>query len=44
MLYDLDPSDPEYISVAEQMQSTIREHKDAAGGVFNSYTIVKVSS
>lgn len=30
---------------APQMQSTIREHRDGghAGGVFNRYTIVKVS-
>ena len=26
-----------------QMQSTIREHKDNAGGYYNSYNILKVS-
>ena len=41
-LYDLDLTDAEYVSVADQMQSTIREHKDSAGGVFNKYNIVKV--
>lgn len=41
-LYDLDTTDPEYISVFDQMQSTVREHKDAAGGVFDRYKIIKV--
>jgi hypothetical protein len=26
-----------------QMQSSIREHKDNAGGVFNRYNVIKVS-
>lgn len=42
MLYDLDLDNPEYISVSEQMQGTVREHKDSAGGVFCRYNIVKV--
>lgn len=41
-LYDLEVTDAEYMSVSEQMQSTIREHKDACGGVFTHYNIVKV--
>ncbi|XP_067936599.1 poly [ADP-ribose] polymerase tankyrase-1-like isoform X2 [Watersipora subatra] len=41
-LYELDVVDPEYASVAEQMQSTVREHKDSAGGVFNKYNIIKI--
>ncbi|XP_078310376.1 poly [ADP-ribose] polymerase tankyrase-1-like [Crassostrea virginica] len=42
VLVDLGPEDPEYISVDEQMQSTLREHKDNVGGVFNKYTIAKI--
>ena len=41
-LYDLRVDDPDYTRVAEQMQSTIREHRDCAGGVFNRYNIIKV--
>ncbi|CAH1784886.1 unnamed protein product [Owenia fusiformis] len=42
MLIDLSPDDPEYISVEEQIQSTIREHKDNCGGVFSRYNIIKI--
>lgn len=42
MLFDLDLDDLEYINVSEQMQGTVREHKDSAGGVFSRYNIVKV--
>lgn len=42
VLLDLTPEDSEYQSVEEQMQSTIREHKDRAGGLFQTYKILKV--
>ncbi|XP_050397840.1 poly [ADP-ribose] polymerase tankyrase-1 [Patella vulgata] len=42
ILIDLSPDDPEYISVEEQMQNTIRDHKDNAGGVFSRYNIHKI--
>jgi len=42
MLIDLCPDDPEYVSVEDQMQSSIREHKDNCGGMFTRYGIVKV--
>ncbi|XP_016145488.1 tankyrase-2-like [Sinocyclocheilus grahami] len=43
ILIDLSPDDKEFQSVEEEMQSTIREHRDGghAGGVFNRYNIVK---
>uniref|UniRef100_A0A8C2L1J7 Poly [ADP-ribose] polymerase n=1 Tax=Cyprinus carpio TaxID=7962 RepID=A0A8C2L1J7_CYPCA len=44
ILIDLSPDDKEFQSVEEEMQSTIREHRDGghAGGVFNRYSIVKI--
>uniref|UniRef100_A0A8C1GGF7 Poly [ADP-ribose] polymerase n=1 Tax=Cyprinus carpio TaxID=7962 RepID=A0A8C1GGF7_CYPCA len=44
ILIDLSPDDKEFQSVEEEMQSTIREHRDGghAGGVFNRYNIVKI--
>ncbi|XP_073684338.1 poly [ADP-ribose] polymerase tankyrase-2 isoform X2 [Garra rufa] len=44
ILIDLSPDDKEFKSVDEEMQSTIREHRDGghAGGVFNRYNIVKI--
>ncbi|KAH9524840.1 Poly [ADP-ribose] polymerase tankyrase-2 [Bulinus truncatus] len=42
VLIDLSPDDPEFISVADQMISTLRDHKDNVGGVFNSYNIIKI--
>lgn len=42
ILIDLLPDDPEYIMVEEQMQSTVREHKDNAGGIFDKYNIIKI--
>ena len=42
ILIDLNLDDPEYISVVEQMRSTMRDHKDNAGGVFDDYNIIKV--
>uniref|UniRef100_A0AAX7TBA8 Poly [ADP-ribose] polymerase n=1 Tax=Astatotilapia calliptera TaxID=8154 RepID=A0AAX7TBA8_ASTCA len=44
ILIDLAPEDKEYQSVEEEMQSTIREHRDGgnAGGVFSRYNIIKI--
>uniref|UniRef100_A0A8C9WJA1 Poly [ADP-ribose] polymerase n=1 Tax=Scleropages formosus TaxID=113540 RepID=A0A8C9WJA1_SCLFO len=44
ILIDLATDDKEFQSVEEEMQSTIREHRDGghAGGVFNRYNIVKI--
>ncbi|XP_062873525.1 tankyrase, TRF1-interacting ankyrin-related ADP-ribose polymerase b isoform X2 [Trichomycterus rosablanca] len=44
VLIDLPPDDKEFQSVEEEMQSTIREHRDGgnAGGVFNRYNIIKI--
>lgn len=45
ILLDLAPEDKEYQSVEEEMQSTIREHRDGgnAGGIFNRYNVIRVS-
>ncbi|XP_029384201.1 poly [ADP-ribose] polymerase tankyrase-2-like [Echeneis naucrates] len=44
ILIDLAADDKEFQSVEEEMQSTIREHRDGghAGGVFNRYQLVKI--
>ncbi|XP_064175642.1 poly [ADP-ribose] polymerase tankyrase-2 isoform X2 [Anguilla rostrata] len=44
ILIDLATDDKEFQSVEEEMQSTIREHRDGghAGGVFNRYNILKI--
>uniref|UniRef100_A0ABM0N060 Poly [ADP-ribose] polymerase n=1 Tax=Saccoglossus kowalevskii TaxID=10224 RepID=A0ABM0N060_SACKO len=44
ILVDLTPDDKEYQQVAEEMQGSIREHKDNghAGGIFNRYHIIKI--
>ncbi|KAG8435238.1 hypothetical protein GDO86_013259 [Hymenochirus boettgeri] len=44
ILIDLDADDKEFLSVDEEMQSTVREHRDGghAGGVFNKYNIIKI--
>lgn len=44
VLIDLNPCDQEFKVVADEMQGTIREHKDggAAGGVFDHYNILKI--
>uniref|UniRef100_A0A3Q2XB04 Poly [ADP-ribose] polymerase n=1 Tax=Hippocampus comes TaxID=109280 RepID=A0A3Q2XB04_HIPCM len=44
ILIDLASDDKEYQSVEEEMQSTIREHRDGgnAGGVFSRYNIIKI--
>uniref|UniRef100_A0A8C0J0F7 Poly [ADP-ribose] polymerase n=1 Tax=Chelonoidis abingdonii TaxID=106734 RepID=A0A8C0J0F7_CHEAB len=43
ILLDLAPDDKEYQSVEEEMQSTIREHRDGgnAGGIFNRYNVIR---
>uniref|UniRef100_A0A4W4E0Z7 Poly [ADP-ribose] polymerase n=1 Tax=Electrophorus electricus TaxID=8005 RepID=A0A4W4E0Z7_ELEEL len=44
VLIDLPPDDKEFQSVEEEMQSTIREHRDGgnAGGVFSRYNVLKI--
>jgi len=42
MVIELDPMDREFQMVEDEMQSTIREHRDNAGGLFSRYHIVKV--
>ncbi|XP_078496584.1 poly [ADP-ribose] polymerase tankyrase-2-like [Lissotriton helveticus] len=44
ILIDLSLHDKEFLSVEEEMQSTVREHRDGghAGGVFNKYNILKI--
>ncbi|XP_046888097.1 poly [ADP-ribose] polymerase tankyrase-2-like isoform X2 [Hypomesus transpacificus] len=44
ILIDLTTDDKEFQSVEEEMQSTVREHRDGghAGGVFSRYNIVKI--
>uniref|UniRef100_A0A4W5QW19 Poly [ADP-ribose] polymerase n=1 Tax=Hucho hucho TaxID=62062 RepID=A0A4W5QW19_9TELE len=44
ILIDLASDDKEFQLVEEELQSTIREHRDGglAGGVFNRYNIVKI--
>ncbi|KAF3827760.1 hypothetical protein GH733_000995 [Mirounga leonina] len=46
VLIDLSPDDKEFQSVEEEMQSTVREHRDGghAGGIFNRYNILKFSA
>jgi len=44
VLVDISSDDTEWTSVEEEMQSTIREHRDQghAGGIFTSYRIYKI--
>ena len=44
LLSDLSEESPEYQSVYDEMQQTIREQKDggAAGGIFKTYKVLKV--
>ncbi|XP_046850055.1 poly [ADP-ribose] polymerase tankyrase-1-like isoform X2 [Xenia sp. Carnegie-2017] len=44
ILQKLSRTDKDFISVSEEMQSTIREHRDhgQAGGIFSSYNIIKI--
>lgn len=45
LLVDLLPDDKEYLAVDEEMQATIREHRDngQSGGFFSRYNIIRVS-
>jgi len=45
MLIELGREDREFLAVEEEMQATIRNHKDNghAGGIFSRYNIIKVS-
>lgn len=45
LLVDLLADDKEYLAVEEEMQGTVREHRDngLSGGVFTRYNIVRVS-
>ena len=45
LLVDLLPDDKEYLAVEEEMQATIREHRDNghSGGYFNRYSIIRVN-
>ncbi|KAG8593825.1 hypothetical protein GDO81_000961 [Engystomops pustulosus] len=44
VLLDLASDDKEYQSVEEEMQNSIREHRDGgnAGGVFNRYNVIRI--
>ncbi|XP_075222552.1 tankyrase isoform X2 [Lycorma delicatula] len=44
LLVDLLADDKEFMSVEEEMQSTVREHRDngISGGVFNRYNIIRI--
>ena len=44
ILVDLNPNDKEYKVIEDEMQLSIREHKDGghAGGIFNKYNIIKL--
>lgn len=46
LLIDLLSDDKEYLAVEEEMQRTVREHRDSgqSGGVFSKYNIIRVSS
>lgn len=44
-MVDLLSDDKEFIAVEEEMQSTVREHRDNghAGGIFSRYNVIRVS-
>ena len=44
VLVDINREDPEFAAVEEELQSTIREHRDQghAGGLFSKYSILKI--
>lgn len=44
LLVDLLTDDKEFLAVEEEMQATIREHRDngQSGGFFNRYNIIRV--
>lgn len=46
LLVDLLPDDKEFLAVEEEMQATIREHRDngQSGGYFNRYNIIRVKA
>ena len=46
ILVDLSREDREFVAVEEEMQATIREHRDNghAGGIFSKYNCVKVNT
>ncbi|CAF3561497.1 unnamed protein product [Rotaria sp. Silwood1] len=39
---ELDSNDQEYRLVEDELQSTIREHKDNCGGIFTRYVVLKI--
>ncbi|CAH8442466.1 unnamed protein product [Schistosoma turkestanicum] len=43
VMIEIDCTDPEFLAVEEQIQSTIREHKDNCGGIYKRYRILKVA-
>ncbi|XP_026677687.1 tankyrase-like, partial [Diaphorina citri] len=45
LLIDLLSDDKEFITVAEEMQATVREHRDngQSGGIFSRYNIIRVT-
>ncbi|CAH8475125.1 unnamed protein product [Heterobilharzia americana] len=43
VMIEIDSTDPEFMAVEEQIQSTIREHKDNCGGIYKRYRILKVA-
>nr|VZI37613.1 unnamed protein product [Spirometra erinaceieuropaei] len=43
VLINLPPGDPEFQAVEEQLQSSIREHKDTCGGVFERFHVLEIS-
>lgn len=43
LLIDLLHDDKEYIAVDQELQSTIREHRDNCGGTFSRYNVIRVS-
>ncbi|UJR37371.1 hypothetical protein I4U23_030079 [Adineta vaga] len=42
MFLELDSNDHEYRLVEDELHSTIREHKDNCGGIFNRYVVLKI--
>lgn len=45
LLVDLLTDDKEFVTVEEEMQNSVREHRDNghAGGIFSRYNIIRVS-
>lgn len=45
LLIDLLKDDKEFMAVEEELQSTIREHRDngQSGGIFSCYNVIRVS-